>query len=48
MLLALDLLLTWMRIGFPMLRQAAWLLTVATTLFNGAASWPDRASTYTP
>ena len=40
-LLALDLLLTWMRIGFPMLRQTAWLLTVATIAFNGAASWPD-------
>ncbi|QPL93671.1 DUF2637 domain-containing protein [Streptomyces clavuligerus] len=40
-LLALDLLLTWMRIPFPMLRQTAWLLTVATIAFNGAASWPD-------
>ncbi|MEU5558167.1 DUF2637 domain-containing protein, partial [Streptomyces globisporus] len=29
-LLALDLLLTWMRIPFPMLRQTAWLLTAAT------------------
>ncbi|MFE5855415.1 DUF2637 domain-containing protein [Streptomyces sp. NPDC056500] len=40
-LLALDLLLTWMRIPFPLLRQTAWLLTVATIAFNGAASWPD-------
>ncbi|WP_423247771.1 DUF2637 domain-containing protein [Streptomyces achmelvichensis] len=40
-LLALDLLLTWLRIPFPMLRQTAWLLTVATIAFNGAASWPD-------
>lgn len=40
-LLALDLLLTWMRIPFPLLRQTAWMLTVATIAFNGAASWPD-------
>lgn len=40
-LLALDLLLTWLRIPFPMLRQTAWLLTVATIAFNGAAAWPD-------
>ncbi|MFI2214438.1 DUF2637 domain-containing protein [Streptomyces sp. NPDC020141] len=40
-LLALDLLLTWMRIPFPLLRQTAWLLTIATIAFNGAASWPD-------
>ncbi|MET8621253.1 DUF2637 domain-containing protein [Streptomyces albidoflavus] len=40
-LLALDLLLTWMRIPFPMLRQTAWLLTAATIAFNGAAAWPD-------
>ncbi|MGW6605156.1 DUF2637 domain-containing protein [Streptomyces sp. NPDC055036] len=40
-LLALDLLLTWMRIPFPMLRQSAWLLTAATIAFNGAAAWPD-------
>ncbi|MEV6502176.1 DUF2637 domain-containing protein [Streptomyces prunicolor] len=36
-LLALDLLLTWIRIPFPLLRQTAWLLTVATIAFNGAA-----------
>ncbi len=40
-LLALDLLLTWIRMPFPLLRQAAWLLTVATIAFNGAAAWPD-------
>ncbi|MEW1718384.1 DUF2637 domain-containing protein [Streptomyces sp. NPDC093109] len=40
-LLSLDLLLTWMRIPFPLLRQSAWLLTVATIAFNGAAAWPD-------
>ncbi|MFE2522178.1 DUF2637 domain-containing protein, partial [Streptomyces mirabilis] len=37
-LLALDLLLTWIRIPFPLLRQTAWLLTVATIAFNGAAA----------
>ncbi|WP_338315879.1 DUF2637 domain-containing protein [Streptomyces bohaiensis] len=40
-LLALDLLLTWMRIPFPLLRQTAWLLTAATVAFNGAAAWGD-------
>ncbi|MCA1219294.1 DUF2637 domain-containing protein [Streptomyces sp. 8L] len=40
-LLALDLLLTWIRIPFPLLRQAAWVLTAATIAFNGAAAWPD-------
>ncbi|MFE0249358.1 DUF2637 domain-containing protein [Streptomyces sp. NPDC059010] len=40
-LLALDLLLTWIRIPFPLLRQTAWLLTAATIAFNGAAAWPD-------
>ncbi|MGW9025371.1 DUF2637 domain-containing protein [Streptomyces sp. NPDC055722] len=35
-LLALDLLLTWIRIPFPLLRQMAWLLTAAIA-FNGAA-----------
>ncbi|MFK0142594.1 DUF2637 domain-containing protein [Streptomyces murinus] len=40
-LLALDLLLTWLRMPFPMLRQTAWLLTSATVAFNGAAAWPD-------
>ncbi|MGW1564406.1 DUF2637 domain-containing protein [Streptomyces sp. NPDC002144] len=40
-LLALDLLLTWIRIPFPLLRPTAWLLTAATIAFNGAAAWPD-------
>ncbi|MFJ4679164.1 DUF2637 domain-containing protein [Kitasatospora sp. NPDC088783] len=40
-LLALDLLLTWLRIPLPLLRQLAWLLTVATIAFNAAVSWPD-------
>ncbi|MGW9026872.1 DUF2637 domain-containing protein [Streptomyces sp. NPDC055722] len=40
-LLALDLLLTWIRIAFPLLRQTAWLLTAATIAFNGAAAWPN-------
>ncbi|MEU4351835.1 DUF2637 domain-containing protein [Streptomyces sp. NPDC023838] len=40
-LLALDLLLTWIRIPFPLLRQTAWLLAAATIAFNGAAAWPD-------
>lgn len=40
-LLALDLLLSWIRIPFPMLRHIAWLLTAATIAFNGAAAWPD-------
>ncbi|MFI1975449.1 DUF2637 domain-containing protein [Streptomyces wedmorensis] len=40
-LLALDLLLTWIRIPFPVLRQVAWLLTAATIAFNAAAAWPD-------
>jgi hypothetical protein len=44
-LLALDLLLTWIRIPFPLLRQTAWLLTVATIAFNGAAAWPDPVGT---
>nr|MDT0516267.1 DUF2637 domain-containing protein [Streptomyces sp. DSM 41633] len=40
-LLALDLLLTWLRIPYPLLRQTAWFLTAATIAFNGAAAWPD-------
>jgi len=39
--LALDLLLTWFRIPFPLLRHGAWALTVATIAFNAAAAWPD-------
>ncbi|WP_269853839.1 DUF2637 domain-containing protein [Streptomyces sp. RPT161] len=37
-LLALDLLLTWIRMPFPLLRQTAWLLTIATVVFNAAAA----------
>lgn len=37
-LLALDLLLTWIRIPFPLLRQTAWVLTVATVAFNAASA----------
>jgi hypothetical protein len=40
-LLALDLLLTWVRMPFPLLRQCAWLLTIATIAFNASAAWPD-------
>jgi len=40
-LLALDLLLTWLRMTLPLLRQTAWLLTAATIVFNAAAAWPD-------
>ncbi|GAA3876770.1 DUF2637 domain-containing protein [Streptomyces sedi] len=40
-LLSLDLLLTWLRIPFPLLRQTAWLLTAATIAFNGASAWGD-------
>lgn len=39
--LALDLLLTWLRIPFPLLRHIAWLLTAATIVFNASASWPN-------
>ncbi|WP_370131492.1 DUF2637 domain-containing protein [Streptacidiphilus sp. EB103A] len=37
-LLALDLVLTWLRMPFPLLRQCAWLLTLGTIVFNGAAA----------
>lgn len=40
-LLALDLLLTWLRMPLPLLRHIAWLLTVATIAFNAAVAWPD-------
>lgn len=39
--LSLDLLLTWRRIGFPLLRYSAWGLTAATIAFNAVAAWPD-------
>ncbi|MET9436893.1 DUF2637 domain-containing protein [Streptomyces sp. NPDC006551] len=43
--LALDLLLTWRRIPYPVLRHTAWGLTAATIAFNAAAAWPDKLST---
>ncbi|WP_280671998.1 DUF2637 domain-containing protein [Kitasatospora sp. MAP12-44] len=39
-LLALDLLLTWMRMSFPALRHVAWVLAAATIAFNSASGWP--------
>ena len=44
-LLALDLLLTWLRMPLAMLRHTAWLLTAATIAFNAAAAWPDPVGT---
>lgn len=44
-LLALDLLLAWLRMPYPLLRHTAWLLTAATIAFNGAAAWPDPVGT---
>lgn len=43
-LLALDLLLTWLRMPFAMLRQTAWLLTSATIAFNGRPRGPTRSA----
>lgn len=43
--LALDLLLTWRRIAFPLLRYTAWGLTAATIAFNAVVSWPDPVGT---
>ncbi|MGW6912571.1 DUF2637 domain-containing protein [Kitasatospora sp. NPDC054939] len=43
-LLALDLLLTYFRMPFPLLRYAAWGLTGATIAFNVAAAWGDEIS----
>ncbi len=39
--LALDLLLTWRRIPYPLLRYTAWGLTAATIAFNAVVAWPD-------
>lgn len=39
---ALDLLLTWLRIPFPLLRPAAWTLTAATVVFNAWSAYPDE------
>jgi hypothetical protein len=43
--LALDLLLTWRRIPYPLLRYTAWTLTAATIAFNAVVSWPDPVGT---
>jgi hypothetical protein len=40
--LALDLVLTWLRMPYPLLRQGAWGLTAATIAFNAAAAWGDN------
>lgn len=39
--IALDLLLIWLRIPFPLLRPTAWLLTAGTVVFNAWAAYPD-------
>jgi hypothetical protein len=44
-LLALDLILTWLSMPLALLRHTAWLLTVATIAFNAAAAWPDPIGT---
>lgn len=44
-LLALDLLLTWLTMPLALLRHIAWLLTAATIAFNAAAAWPDPIGT---
>jgi hypothetical protein len=41
-LLALDLVLTWLRVPFAALRYCAWGLTGATIAFNAAAAWGDN------
>lgn len=43
--LSLDVLLTWLRCPFPLLRHTAWLLTGATIAFNAAVLWPDPLGT---
>lgn len=43
--LALDLLLTWMRMPLALLRHLAWLLTAATIVFNAASAWPRPLAT---
>ena len=40
--LALDLVLTWLRIPYPLLRQGAWGMTAATIAFNAATAWGDN------
>ncbi len=38
-LYAFELLLTWLRMPYPLLRQTAWVLTVATIIMNSASAW---------
>ncbi|MFB8236203.1 DUF2637 domain-containing protein [Kitasatospora purpeofusca] len=38
-LYAFDLLLTWLRMPFPLLRQTALVLTIATIVMNSASAW---------
>ncbi|WP_259317031.1 DUF2637 domain-containing protein [Kitasatospora xanthocidica] len=40
-LLALDIVLTALRMPYPAFRQVAWLLTVATISFNAASAYPN-------
>lgn len=40
-MLALDLVLTGLRMPFPLLRQTAWFLTAATVAFNASSAWGD-------
>ncbi|MFJ2401071.1 DUF2637 domain-containing protein [Streptomyces xanthochromogenes] len=39
-LIGLDLVLSWLRISFPLLRHIAWLLTLCTIVFNATAGVP--------
>ena len=39
--LALDLVLTGLRMPYPLLRPAAWFLTAATISFNASVAWGD-------
>ncbi len=39
-LLALDVVLTYLRMPFPLLRQGAWVLTLATIAANASSAWP--------
>ncbi|MFJ5926577.1 DUF2637 domain-containing protein [Kitasatospora sp. NPDC092948] len=38
-LYAFELLLTWLRMPYPLLRRTAWLLTVSTIVMNSASAW---------
>ncbi|MFJ5120942.1 DUF2637 domain-containing protein [Kitasatospora sp. NPDC088548] len=40
-LYAADLLMTSLRMPFPLARQTAWFLTGATIAFNAASAWPN-------